>query len=181
MRINLPQGLENELTTMIVECASQGRTYEKYYGMIGERFCKLNRKWTDLSEEGFAHYYETEDTTSSSRIFIKILFEELLASLGQKSVVERFKDPMLQESLARLPNRRRRPVQDPRLYQFLHSHQYGCPYGEHARVAQEQCAKTQAAALAGKRLGRFQKRIESLIVHVVQSLKIALTRATKAG
>ncbi|OAL06157.1 MIF4G-domain-containing protein [Phaeosphaeriaceae sp. SRC1lsM3a] len=136
MRINLPHGLENELTTMIVECASQERTYEKFYGMIGERFCKLNRMWTDLFEEGFAHYYETihrfetnrlriiaqffahllasdainwhvfsviklneEDTTSSSRIFIKILFEELLASLGQKVVVERFKDPMLQESL----------------------------------------------------------------------------------
>ncbi|CAN9289756.1 unnamed protein product [Alternaria alternata] len=136
MRINLPHGLENELTTMIVECASQERTYEKFYGMIGERFCKLNRMWTDLFEEGFAHYYETihrfetnrlriiaqffahllasdgigwhvfqvvkmteEDTTSSSRIFVKILFEELLASLGQKVVVERFKDPMLQDSL----------------------------------------------------------------------------------
>tara|TARA_R110002003_G_scaffold207_2_gene15979 strand:- start:2887 stop:5376 length:2490 start_codon:yes stop_codon:yes gene_type:complete len=136
MRINLPHGLENELTTMIVECASQERTYEKFYGMIGERFCKLNRMWTDLFEEGFATYYETihrfetnrlriiaqffahllasdaidwhvfsviklneEDTTSSSRIFIKILFEELLASLGQKAVVERFKDPMLQEYL----------------------------------------------------------------------------------
>lgn len=136
MRINLPHGLESELTTMIVECASQERTYEKFYGMIGERFCKINRMWTDLFEEGFAHYYETihrfetnririiaqffahllasdginwhvfqviklneEDTTSSSRIFIKILFEELLASLGQKAVVERFKDPMLQESL----------------------------------------------------------------------------------
>lgn len=137
MRINLPHGLENELTTMIVECASQERTYEKFYGMIGERFCKLNRMWSDLFEEGFAHYYETihrfetnrlriiaqffahllasdgigwhvfmviklneEDTTSSSRIFIKILFEELLASLGQKAVVERFKDPMLQDSLS---------------------------------------------------------------------------------
>ncbi|KAF1834153.1 MIF4G-domain-containing protein [Decorospora gaudefroyi] len=135
MRINLPHGLENELTTMIVECASQERTYEKFYGMIGERFCKLNRMWTDLFEEGFAHYYETihrfetnrlriiaqffahllasdgigwhvfqvvkmteEDTTSSSRIFVKILFEELLASLGQRTVVERFKDPMLQDS-----------------------------------------------------------------------------------
>lgn len=137
MRINLPHGLENELTTMIVECASQERTYEKFYGMIGERFCKINRMWSDLFEEGFAHYYETihrfetnrlriiaqffahllasdgigwhvftvvklneEDTTSSSRIFIKILFEELLASLGQKAVVERFKDPMLQDSLS---------------------------------------------------------------------------------
>lgn len=136
MRINLPMGQEKELTSMIVECASQERTYEKFYGMIGERFCKLNRMWCDLFEEGFVHYYETihrletnrlrivaqffahllatdaigwhvlsaiklneEDTTSSSRIFIKILFEELMASLGQKSMVERLKEPMLQESL----------------------------------------------------------------------------------
>jgi pre-mRNA-splicing factor CWC22 len=137
MRINLPHGLEKELTSMIVECASQERTYEKFYGMIGERFCKLNRMWADLFEEGFMHYYETihrletnrlrivaqffahllvtdaigwhvfmciklneEDTTSSSRIFIKILFEEMMASLGQKSLVERMKEPTLQESLA---------------------------------------------------------------------------------
>lgn len=136
MRINLPHGLENELTTMIVECASQERTYEKFYGQIGERFCKINRMWTDLFEDGFVHYYETihrfetnrlriiaqffahllsteaiglhvlmaiklneEDTTSSSRIFIKILFEELMASMGQKTLVERLKDPMLQDSL----------------------------------------------------------------------------------
>ncbi|KAF9735220.1 pre-mRNA-splicing factor cwc22 [Paraphaeosphaeria minitans] len=136
MRINLPHGFENELTTMIVECASQERTYEKFYGQIGERFCKVNRMWHDLFEDGFVHYYETihrfetnrlriiaqffahllstegiglhvlmtvklneEDTTSSSRIFIKILFEELMASMGQKTLVERLKDPMLQESL----------------------------------------------------------------------------------
>ncbi|KAF2709754.1 MIF4G-domain-containing protein [Pleomassaria siparia CBS 279.74] len=136
MRVNLPHGLEKELTTMIVECASQERTYEKFYGMIGERFCKLNRMWADLFEEGFTTYYETihrletnrlrivaqffahllateaigwhvftaiklneEDTTSSSRIFIKILFEELMSSLGQKTMVERLKDPMLEDSL----------------------------------------------------------------------------------
>ncbi|KAF2254424.1 MIF4G-domain-containing protein [Trematosphaeria pertusa] len=136
MRINLPHGMEKELTTMVVECASQERTYEKFYGMIGERFCKLNRMWTDLFEDGFVHYYETihrfetnrlriiaqlfahllatdaigwhvfmaiklneEDTTSSSRIFIKILFEELMASLGNKVLVERLKEPMLQDSL----------------------------------------------------------------------------------
>ncbi|KAF1974430.1 MIF4G-domain-containing protein [Bimuria novae-zelandiae CBS 107.79] len=136
MRINLPHGMENELTTMIVECASQERTYEKFYGQIGERFCKINRMWADLFEDGFVHYYETihrfetnrlriiaqffahllstdaisfhvfmavklneEDTTSSSRIFIKILFEELMASLGQKTLVARLKDPMIQDSL----------------------------------------------------------------------------------
>ncbi|KAF1947340.1 MIF4G-domain-containing protein [Clathrospora elynae] len=135
-RVNLPHGLESELSTMIVECASQERTWERFYGLVAERFCKLNRMWTDLFEESFATYYETihrfetnrlriiaqlfahllasdginwhvfqviklneEDTTSSSRIFIKILFEELLATLGQKTVVQRFKDPMIQDSL----------------------------------------------------------------------------------
>lgn len=136
MRVNLPPGLESEMCSMIIECASQERTYEKFYGQIGERFAKLNRMWSDLYEEQFVHYYETihrletnrlrivaqffayllatdaigwhvlmviklneEDTTSSSRIFIKILFEELMSSLGQKNVVERLKDPALQESL----------------------------------------------------------------------------------
>ncbi|KAF2022191.1 MIF4G-domain-containing protein [Aaosphaeria arxii CBS 175.79] len=136
MRINLPHGLEKELTTMIIDSAAENRTYEKFYGQIGERFCKLNRMWAELFEDNFVNYYETihrletnklrivaqffahllgsdaigwhvfsaiklneEDTTSSSRIFIKILFEELMASLGQKSVVERLKEPTLQESL----------------------------------------------------------------------------------
>lgn len=136
MRVNLPHGQEKELISMLVETASQERTYEKFYGLIAERFCKLNRMWQDLFEEGFVNYYETihrletnrlrivaalfahllasdaiglhvlyaiklneEDTTSSSRIFIKILFEEMMSSLGQKTLVERLKDPVLQESL----------------------------------------------------------------------------------
>jgi pre-mRNA-splicing factor CWC22 len=137
MRINLPHGLESELTTMIVECASQERTYEGFYGRIGERLSKINRLWRELFEEGFTNYYDTihrfetnrlriiaqffahllstegiglhvlmavklneEDTTSSSRIFVKILFEEMMSSMGQKTLVERLKDPMLQDSLA---------------------------------------------------------------------------------
>ncbi|KAF2476323.1 MIF4G-domain-containing protein [Lindgomyces ingoldianus] len=139
MRVKLPAGLEKELTSMIVECASQERTYEKFYGMVGERFCKLNRMWCELFQDDFVNYYDTihrletnrlrivaqffahllasdaigwhvlsaiklneEDTTSSSRIFIKILFEELMSSLGQKTLVERLKDPMLQEDLTGL-------------------------------------------------------------------------------
>ncbi|OCK85446.1 MIF4G-domain-containing protein [Lepidopterella palustris CBS 459.81] len=137
MRINLPAGQEPELPSMIIECASQERTYEKFYGLIAERFCKLNRLWMELFEADFAKYYDTihryennrlriiaqlfshllttdaigwhvlstirlneEDTTSSSRIFIKILFEELAQSLGTKKLVERLKDDILQPSLA---------------------------------------------------------------------------------
>ncbi|KAF2488322.1 MIF4G-domain-containing protein [Lophium mytilinum] len=137
MRVKLPPGLENEMTSMIIECASQERTYEKFYGHIGERFCKLNRMWTDLFESDFAKYYDTihrfennrlriiaqffahllasdalgwhvlsvvhlneEDTTSSSRIFIKILFEELIQAMGQKTLVAKLQEDFLQPSLA---------------------------------------------------------------------------------
>lgn len=135
MKINLPGGQEPELPSMVIECCSQERTYSKFYGLIGERFAKLNRMWTELFEQSFAKYYETihryetnrlrniarffghllstdgigwhvlsvihlneEETTSSSRIFIKILFQDLAEALGMAKLQERFKNDMLQPS-----------------------------------------------------------------------------------
>ncbi|KAL8872917.1 MAG: hypothetical protein Q9174_001534 [Haloplaca sp. 1 TL-2023] len=132
LKVNLPVGQETELPSMIVECCSQERTYSKFYGLIGERFAKLNRLWTDLFERSFATYYDTihryetnrlrniarffghllssdavgwhvlsivhlneEETTSSSRIFIKILFQDLAEALGMPKLQARFKDDLL--------------------------------------------------------------------------------------
>lgn len=120
---------------MVIECCSQERTYSKFYGLIGERFAKLNRLWADLFEAAFAKYYDTihryetnrlrnigrffghmlgsggtgwhvlsvvhlneEETTSSSRIFIKILFQDLAESLGMPKLKERLKDDILRPS-----------------------------------------------------------------------------------
>ncbi|KXL47351.1 hypothetical protein M433DRAFT_152878 [Acidomyces richmondensis BFW] len=136
MRINLPAGREEELPSMIIECASQERTYNKFFGLIGERFCKLNRLWKDLFEQMFVKYYETihryetnrlriiaqffghllasdaicwdvfhviklneEDTTSASRIFIKILIDDLAQGIGMKDLTERLKSEDLQPAL----------------------------------------------------------------------------------
>ncbi|SPO00514.1 related to CWC22 - involved in mRNA splicing [Cephalotrichum gorgonifer] len=136
MKVNLPPGQEPELPSMIVECCSQATTYQKFFGIIGERFSKINRLWNDLFEQQFAttydtiHRYETnklrnvarffghlfasdaigwhcmsnivmtEDaTTSSSRIFVKILFQEIAEELGMTKLAERMKDPLLQPSL----------------------------------------------------------------------------------
>jgi len=135
MKLSLPPGQEPELPSMIIECCSQERTYSKFYGLIGERFSKLNRLWADLFEASFAKYYETihrydtnrlrniarffghllttdaigwhvlsiihlneEETTSSSRIFIKILFQDLAEHLGLSKLQERLKDPILRPS-----------------------------------------------------------------------------------
>ncbi|KAI8999086.1 hypothetical protein BD414DRAFT_144616 [Trametes punicea] len=130
LKVQIKEGQEIELCKMIIECCSQERSYSPFYGLIGERFCKLNKVWFDCFEQAFRDYYETihryetnrlrniarffghllatdavswnvldciklteEDTTSSSRIFIKILFQEVTESMGLKTVAERFKDP----------------------------------------------------------------------------------------
>jgi pre-mRNA-splicing factor CWC22 len=135
MKISLPAGQEPELPSMIIECCSQERTYSKFYGLIGERFAKINRLWTDLFEQSFAKYYETihryetnrlrniarffghlissdaigwhvfsvvhlneEETTSSSRIFIKILFQDLAEAMGMPKLQARLKDDILRSS-----------------------------------------------------------------------------------
>ncbi|KAI9166690.1 pre-mrna-splicing factor cwc22 [Paramyrothecium foliicola] len=136
MKINLPAGQEPELPSMIVECCSQEKTYTKFFGLIGERFAKINRLWCDLFEQAFAKYYETihryennklrniamlfghmfaadalgwhclsvihlneDETTSSSRIFIKILFQNIAEEIGMPKLKARMTDEMLRPSL----------------------------------------------------------------------------------
>ena len=125
-------GQESELPSMIIECCSQERTYSKFFGLLGERFAKLNRLWTGLFEESFMTYWDTchryetarlrniskffghllssdaiswsvlrvirlteDDTTSSSRIFLKILIQDLAEALGMKQLKERFKSDIM--------------------------------------------------------------------------------------
>lgn len=135
MKVQLPPGQEPELPSMIIECCSQEKTYSKFFGLVGERFAKLNRLWTDLFEQAFAKYYDTihryetnrlrniarffghllsndaigwhvlsvihlneDETTSSSRIFIKILFQDLVEALGMPTLQSRLRDEILRPS-----------------------------------------------------------------------------------
>ncbi|CAN8240485.1 unnamed protein product [Cochlearia groenlandica] len=136
LKIKLEPGQEMELCIMLLECCSQERTYLRYYGLLGQRFCMINKIHQENFEKCFVQQYsmihrlETnklrnvgkffahllgtdalpwhvlayirlteEDTTSSSRIFIKILFQELAEHLGIKLLNERLQDPTMQESL----------------------------------------------------------------------------------
>lgn len=151
-----------ELCIMLLECCSQERTYLRYYGLLGQRFCMINKVHQENFEKCFVQQYsmihrlETnklrnvakffahllgtdalpwhvlayirlteEDTTSSSRIFIKILFQvcvnfcvislwylvessvfmiikfslqELSEHLGIRLLNERLNDPSMQDS-----------------------------------------------------------------------------------
>ncbi|GAB4823495.1 hypothetical protein N2152v2_010541 [Parachlorella kessleri] len=130
LKMGIPEGHEMELCTMIIECCSNEKTFVKYYGLLAERFSKLNRRYSELFCECFVRQYQLihrletnklrncarlfghllatdavpwsvlsvirlteEDTTSSSRIFIKILFQELAESLGLLALNKRLDDP----------------------------------------------------------------------------------------
>ncbi|KAJ2355499.1 pre-mRNA-splicing factor cwc22 [Coemansia sp. RSA 2618] len=138
LKIEIRPGEEQELCNMVIECCSQERTYKNFYGLIGERLCKVNRQWANGFVQAFAscyeniHRYETshlrniahffahqlasnalhwsvlkavvlteETTTSSSRIFIKILLQDMAENLGLKSLNDRLKsdDPRMTEAV----------------------------------------------------------------------------------
>ncbi|KAI8573157.1 hypothetical protein RHMOL_Rhmol01G0256800 [Rhododendron molle] len=134
VEIKLEPGQEMELCIMLFECCCQERTYLRYYGLLGQRFCMMNKIHQENFEKCFVQQYsmihrlETnklrnvakffahlpgtdalpwhvlayirlteEDTTSSSRIFIKILFQELSEHLGIRQLNERLSDPTMQD------------------------------------------------------------------------------------
>ncbi|OAD80770.1 hypothetical protein PHYBLDRAFT_11102, partial [Phycomyces blakesleeanus NRRL 1555(-)] len=132
MKLDIREGQEIELCNMIIECCSQERTFLKFYGLIAERFCKMNRVWCENFTSAFTEVYETvhryetnrlrniaklfahlfytdslawtcfsiirlteDETTSASRIFTKILFQEISEFLGLKKLKERIDDPYM--------------------------------------------------------------------------------------
>ncbi|GAB4835169.1 pre-mRNA-splicing factor cwc22 [Ancistrocladus abbreviatus] len=134
LKIKLEPGQEMELCIMLLECCSQERTYLRYYGLLGQRFCMLNKVYQDNFEKCFVQQYSmihrletnklrnvakffahllgtdavswhvlayirlTEEDTTSSCIFIMILFQELSEQLGIWLLNERLNDPTMQES-----------------------------------------------------------------------------------
>jgi pre-mRNA-splicing factor CWC22 len=134
LKMGIPNGLEHELATMIIECCSQEKTFIRYYALLAERFCKLKAAYADSFADCFVaqyrliHRLETnklrnvaklfdhllatdglpwavlsvirlteDDTTSSSRIFIKTLFQELAETMGLRSLNARLEDPACEQ------------------------------------------------------------------------------------
>lgn len=133
LRLELKPGQEIELCNMILDCCAQQRTYEKFFGLLAQRFCMIDKKYIEPFQNMFREQYETihrletnklrnvakffshllhtdaiswevleviklneDDTTSASRIFIKVLFQELSEYLGLPKLNDRLKDPTLQ-------------------------------------------------------------------------------------
>ncbi|CAH1133398.1 unnamed protein product [Ceutorhynchus assimilis] len=139
LKMELKPGQEIELCHMFLDCCAEQRTYEKFYGLLAQRFCQINKTYVEPFQQIFKDTYSTthrldanrlrnvskffahllftdaiswecleamkmneEDTNSSSRIFIKILFQELAEYMGLGKLNQRLKDPTLQGHFAEL-------------------------------------------------------------------------------
>lgn len=93
LKLDIPIGQEIEVCNMIVECCSQERTYLKYYGLLAERFCKLNLVWAELFSESFRlvyatiHRLETNKIRNVAKLFSHLLMNQALSASIMGDVV----------------------------------------------------------------------------------------------
>jgi pre-mRNA-splicing factor CWC22 len=129
MRMDSKPGQEIEFCHMFLDCCAEQRAYEKFYELLAQRFCQINKIFIPPFQQIFKDTYDTihrldtnklrnvakffahllftdaiswevlsfihlneEETTSSSRIFIKILFQELSEYMGPSKLNERVKN-----------------------------------------------------------------------------------------
>ncbi|KAB7506550.1 Pre-mRNA-splicing factor CWC22-like protein [Armadillidium nasatum] len=108
-------GWEEELCNMIIDCCAQQRTYIKnplrtYLKMLLKPCHRLEIEKLRNVAKLFAHLFfsdaiswevmscihlNQDETTSSSRVFLKILFEELANFMGLCKLNERLREPTL--------------------------------------------------------------------------------------
>jgi pre-mRNA-splicing factor CWC22 len=134
LKMNIKKNQEMELCQMILDACAQQRTYERFFGLLAQRFCELRKEYVEHFETIFKQQYETchrletvklrnasrllshllytdsiswgvfecvhlneDETTSSSRVFLKNLLLDLSEHVGIVKMKERFSDLSLQE------------------------------------------------------------------------------------
>ena len=80
LKINIKEGQESEMAMMLLECCSQERTYLRYYGLLGQRFCNLKREYCNAFDDQFVsqyqsiHKYETNKLRNVAKFFAHLLY-----------------------------------------------------------------------------------------------------------
>jgi pre-mRNA-splicing factor CWC22 len=137
MKMNVKKSQEVELCQMILDACAQQRTYEKFFGLLAQRFCQIKKEFVEHFETIFRQQYETchrletvklrnvsrllshllytdsiswgvfdcvhlneDETTSSSRVYLKNLLLDLSEHVGIAKMNERFSDQTLSEFFA---------------------------------------------------------------------------------
>ncbi|CAN6654509.1 hypothetical protein TRVA0_027S01002 [Trichomonascus vanleenenianus] len=84
MQLDIPhEKFQIEIVNMLVESCAQEKIYNKIYGGVADRVCRLSRHWHDLFQQSFKHYYEVihRYNTNQTRN-IATMFGHVLASDG---------------------------------------------------------------------------------------------------
>ena len=77
--IDIPEGKEEELVNMLLECCAQERTFLRYYGLIGTRFCLLADQWKNAFAQAFGQQYATIHRLETNKLRnVAKLFADLL-------------------------------------------------------------------------------------------------------
>jgi pre-mRNA-splicing factor CWC22 len=77
--------LQAELCNMIVDCCAQQRTYEKFYGLLAERFCRLRKEFQDCFERtardtyNTIHRFEITKLRNMARLIAHLLFTDAIS------------------------------------------------------------------------------------------------------
>lgn len=59
LKMNIKKNQEMELCQMILDACAQQRTYEKFFGLLAQRFCELRKEYVEHFETIFKQQYET--------------------------------------------------------------------------------------------------------------------------
>ena len=77
---------------MIVECCSQERSYQRFYGLLGERFCHLNEMWVEKFDMAFQEQYstvhrlETNKLRNVAKFFAQLFYTDALPWTSMSSI-----------------------------------------------------------------------------------------------
>ena len=57
-----------ELCNMMLDCCGQQRTYEKFFGLLAQRFCMIDRKYVPPLQEIFKEQYTTVHRLETNKL-----------------------------------------------------------------------------------------------------------------
>merc|ERR1712071_714814 len=113
MKMQMKPGQETELCHMILDCCAQQRTYEKFFGLLAQRFCQINKIYVPPFEQIFKDTYDTIHRLDTNKLrnvgkmFAHLFFRcHRLASDGTHSYYRRgyyqFLSNLLENPLSRV-------------------------------------------------------------------------------
>ncbi|KAG0433255.1 hypothetical protein HPB47_020106 [Ixodes persulcatus] len=84
LKLELKPGQLDELCHMVLDCCAQQRTYEKFFGLLAQRFCQLKKEYAEPFEQIFLssydtiHRFETNKLRNVAKFFAHLLFTDAI-------------------------------------------------------------------------------------------------------